>query len=110
MNTSVAYNASEIFTITLYLSNGIQSRGRIGVDAALNAKALVNPWLTNSVDKTVLLQALHDVASTMKNGRFPSTREVGHGSRIVFSAWLDDDHPRQHDDARAIRRGLRSGA
>ncbi|OJT10842.1 Cellobiose dehydrogenase [Trametes pubescens] len=67
VNTSVAYNASEIFTITLYLSNGIQSRGRIGVDAALNAKALVNPWLTNSVDKTVLLQALHDVTSTMKN-------------------------------------------
>ncbi|KAI0646211.1 cellobiose dehydrogenase [Trametes meyenii] len=67
VNTSVAYNASEIFTITLYLSQGIQSRGRIGVDAALNAKALVNPWLTNSVDKTVLLQALHDITDNIRN-------------------------------------------
>ncbi|KAI0635059.1 cellobiose dehydrogenase [Trametes polyzona] len=67
VNTSVAYNASQIFTITLYLSQGIQSRGRIGIDAALNAKALVNPWLTNAIDKQVLLQALHDVTSTMKN-------------------------------------------
>ena len=34
----------------------------------MNAKALVNPWLTDPVDKTVLLQALHDVISTMSNG------------------------------------------
>ncbi|KAI0777591.1 cellobiose dehydrogenase [Trametes elegans] len=67
VNTSVPYNASEIFTITVYLSQGITSRGRIGIDAALTGKALVGPWLTDPVDKTVLLQALHEVTSTIDN-------------------------------------------
>ncbi|KAI8986846.1 hypothetical protein BD414DRAFT_545310 [Trametes punicea] len=67
VNTSLAYNASQIFTITVYLSEGISSRGRIGIDAALNAKALTNPWLTDPVDKTVLLQALQDVISNINS-------------------------------------------
>nr|AAC32197.1 cellobiose dehydrogenase [Trametes cinnabarina] len=67
VNTSVAYNASQIFTITVYLSEGITSRGRLGVDAALNMKAITTPWLTDPVDKTILLQALHDVVSNINN-------------------------------------------
>lgn len=67
IETTMQYNASQIFTITVYLSQGISSRGRVGIDAALNMKPLVNPWLTDPVDKTVLLQALEDVISNMSN-------------------------------------------
>ncbi|KAI1798304.1 cellobiose dehydrogenase [Ganoderma leucocontextum] len=67
VNSSLPYNASNIFTITVYLSQGITSRGRIGIDAGLNAKALANPWLTDPTDKTVLLQALHDVVSNINS-------------------------------------------
>lgn len=65
VNSSLPYNASQIFTITVYLSTGIQSRGRIGIDAALRGTPLVNPWLVSAEDKTVLLQALHDVVSNI---------------------------------------------
>ncbi|KAI0795146.1 hypothetical protein C8Q75DRAFT_530992 [Abortiporus biennis] len=65
INTTLPYNASNIFTITVYLSTGITSRGRVGIDAALRGKPLVNPWLVDPIDKQILLQALHDVVSNM---------------------------------------------
>ncbi|THH28872.1 hypothetical protein EUX98_g5306 [Antrodiella citrinella] len=64
-NTSIPFNSSQIFTITMYLSTGITSRGRVGIDAALRAQPLVNPWFADPVDKTVLLQALEDVVSNI---------------------------------------------
>ncbi|EJF63960.1 cellobiose dehydrogenase [Dichomitus squalens LYAD-421 SS1] len=67
VNTSLPYNASQIFTITVYLSQGIQSRGRVGITSGLNAQAITNPWLTDTEDKTILLQALHDVADNIKS-------------------------------------------
>ena len=44
VNTTNAYNASQIFTITTYLSQGITSRGRIGITASMNAQPIVQPW------------------------------------------------------------------
>ncbi|KAJ3557036.1 hypothetical protein NM688_g1692 [Phlebia brevispora] len=67
VNTSVPYNTTQLFTITLYLSTGIQSRGRIGIDAALRASPIQNPWLVEPIDKVVLLQALNDVATNIKS-------------------------------------------
>lgn len=67
INSSLPYNASQIFTITVYLSTGIQSRGRVGIDAALRASPLVNPWLVDPTDKKVLLQALNDVAASVND-------------------------------------------
>lgn len=51
-----------------YSSTGITSRGRIGIDAALRAQPIVAPWLTDPVDKEILIQALEDVVSNMSNG------------------------------------------
>ncbi|THH08850.1 hypothetical protein EW146_g8858 [Bondarzewia mesenterica] len=68
VNTTLAYNASQIFTITLYLSEGITSRGRIGIDAALRASPIVQPWLVDPIDKTTLIQALNDIASNIGSG------------------------------------------
>ncbi|KAH7911765.1 putative cellobiose dehydrogenase [Hygrophoropsis aurantiaca] len=65
VDTSYPYNASTIFTITAYLSNGVTSRGRIGIDAALRGLPIVNPWFTDPVDKAVLITALEDIVSNI---------------------------------------------
>ncbi|KAG5635404.1 substrate-specific activator of APC-dependent proteolysis [Sphagnurus paluster] len=67
VTTSYPYNASQIFTITVYLSTGITSRGRIGIDASLTAKPLVNPWFADPVDKTVLIQGINDLLANVKD-------------------------------------------
>ncbi|KAF9004636.1 hypothetical protein BDQ17DRAFT_1390151 [Cyathus striatus] len=66
VTTSYPYNASQIFTITTYLSTGITSRGRIGIDAALTARPLVNPWFTDPADKTTLIQVINDLLANVK--------------------------------------------
>ncbi|ETW75429.1 cellobiose dehydrogenase 1 [Heterobasidion irregulare TC 32-1] len=65
VNTTLPYNATQIFTITVYLSTGITSRGRIGIDAALRASPIVQPWLVDPVDRVILIQALNDVVSNI---------------------------------------------
>ncbi|KAG6918092.1 substrate-specific activator of APC-dependent proteolysis [Tephrocybe rancida] len=67
VTTSFPYNVSNIFTITAYLSTGITSRGRIGIDAAMTARALVGPWFTDPIDKAVLIQGLNDIVSNIKS-------------------------------------------
>ncbi|EIN05508.1 cellobiose dehydrogenase [Punctularia strigosozonata HHB-11173 SS5] len=62
VTTVYPYNVSQIWTITVYLSQGITSRGRVGIDAALRGTPLVNPWFTDPIDKQVLIQALNDIA------------------------------------------------
>ncbi|KAF7979352.1 hypothetical protein HWV62_42789 [Athelia sp. TMB] len=46
-------------------SEGITSRGRIGINAALTALPLVNPWFTDPVDKTTLITAINDLLTTV---------------------------------------------
>ncbi|EGN94369.1 hypothetical protein SERLA73DRAFT_171373 [Serpula lacrymans var. lacrymans S7.3] len=65
VNTTYAYNDSQIFTITTYLSQGVTSRGRIGINAALTGLPLVNPWFTDPVDKSTLITALNDIVSNI---------------------------------------------
>ncbi|KAJ7786863.1 hypothetical protein B0H14DRAFT_2630024 [Mycena olivaceomarginata] len=63
VTTKFPYNQTQIFTITAYLSSGIKSRGQIGINAALNAMPLVNPWLVDPVDKSTLVTGLKNIAS-----------------------------------------------
>ncbi|KAF9008074.1 hypothetical protein BDQ17DRAFT_1455887 [Cyathus striatus] len=65
VTTGFPYNASQIFTITSYLSTGVTSRGRIGIDAALTARALEVPWFADPIDKTIMLQSLKDLVSNL---------------------------------------------
>jgi len=67
VTTVYPYNASQIFTITLYLSTGITSRGRIGIDAAMTARPLITPWFVDPVDKVVLLQGIGDIVANVRN-------------------------------------------
>jgi len=67
VTTNYPYNASQIFTITMYLSTGITSRGRIGINAGMTALPLTNPWFTDPNDKATLIQAINDLVSNVKN-------------------------------------------
>ncbi|KAF8154680.1 cellobiose dehydrogenase [Crassisporium funariophilum] len=67
VTTVYPYNASQIMTITTYLSTGITSRGRIGIDAALTARPLVNPWFVDPIDKEVLIQGINDLIANIKS-------------------------------------------
>ena len=64
----ISFRVSVLNWARLHSSQGITSRGRIGVDAALRGQALTNPWFTDPADKTILVQALKDVVSTMSTG------------------------------------------
>ena len=52
----------------LFSSTGITSRGRIGIDAAIRPRVLVEPWLTDPIDKAVLLQGVGDIVAGISNG------------------------------------------
>ncbi|KAG8697384.1 hypothetical protein FRC08_006563 [Ceratobasidium sp. 394] len=60
------YNTSAQFTITMYLSTGLTSVGRIGIDASMRSRIITDPWLTDPVDKAVLVQSITDLLSTYK--------------------------------------------
>ncbi|KAI3611720.1 cellobiose dehydrogenase [Moniliophthora roreri] len=65
VTTDLPYNASQMFTITAYLSTGITSRGSIGIDAAIRPRVLENPWLTDDVDREVLIKGIQDIVSNI---------------------------------------------
>ncbi|KDQ06595.1 carbohydrate-binding module family 1 protein [Botryobasidium botryosum FD-172 SS1] len=64
--TEETYDATKVFTITIYLSHGIKSRGRLGIDVNLQAKTLNQPWLRDAVDKAVIIQAITDILTDVK--------------------------------------------
>ncbi|KAK7014038.1 carbohydrate-binding module 1 protein [Favolaschia claudopus] len=65
--TSFPFNASQVFAVTLYLSTGLTSRGRIGIDSNLNGVPLVQPYFTDPVDEATLVTAIEDVIASVKN-------------------------------------------
>lgn len=71
VTTVYPYNASNIFTITVYLSNGITSRGRIGIDDTMYMSPIVNPWFQDPKDKTAILSGISNLLSTVSQGEFP---------------------------------------
>jgi cellobiose dehydrogenase (acceptor) len=64
--TSQSYNTSQLFTITVYLSQGLTSRGRIGITTTGSMQALTNPWFQDATDKAVIIQAVQDVITQSK--------------------------------------------
>jgi cellobiose dehydrogenase (acceptor) len=64
--TSQSYNTSQLFTITVYLSQGLTSRGRIGITTTGSMQALVNPWFQDPIDQQVIINAVQDVINESK--------------------------------------------
>lgn len=60
------YNTTAQFTITMYITTGLTSVGRIGIDASMRGQVITDPWLTDPVDKAVLVTAVTDLLSTYK--------------------------------------------
>jgi len=67
VNTTYPYNATQVFSITLYLSTGITSRGRVGLtSSAGNMGILTNPWFTDPIDKATLITGINEIISGAK--------------------------------------------
>jgi len=88
VSTSFPYNASQIWTITMYLSTGITSRGRIGMDSNLKGLPLQGPWLTDPVDKEVLLKSLNDIVGDAK--AIPGVTMITPDNSTTVSKYLDN--------------------
>ncbi|KDR70281.1 hypothetical protein GALMADRAFT_894992 [Galerina marginata CBS 339.88] len=89
VTTGYPYNASQLMTITTYLSTGITSRGRIGIDAALTARPLVNPWFTDPIDKQVLIQGINDLVA---NIHFDNTTTITNYVNTYDPGSLNSNH------------------
>lgn len=48
---------------------GITSRGRVGIDATLEAQALVEPYLVDPVDRETMIQAIETLVANIQKGR-----------------------------------------
>ncbi|KAJ7779829.1 hypothetical protein B0H16DRAFT_726606 [Mycena metata] len=65
--TNFPFNASQVFAVTVYLSTGLTSRGRLGIDNDLNGVPLVQPYFTDPADESTLVTAINDVIASVKN-------------------------------------------
>ncbi|KAJ7055854.1 the flavin domain of cellobiose dehydrogenase [Mycena amicta] len=65
--TNFPFNSSQVFAVTVYLSTGLTSRGRIGVDSHLNGVPLVQPYFTDPGDETTVVTAINDIIASVKN-------------------------------------------
>jgi cellobiose dehydrogenase (acceptor) len=54
-------------TITTYLSAGLTSRGRVGIDAALTARVLDSPWYTDAADKSAHLDFINELVNNISS-------------------------------------------
>ncbi|KAI0261221.1 cellobiose dehydrogenase [Gloeopeniophorella convolvens] len=95
VNTTNAYNASQIFTITTYLSQGVTSRGRLGVTASLNAQPLVNPWFQDPTDKTVLVTAIKNLVSEVSS--VPGLTMITPDNHMTIDQYVDAYDPATMD-------------
>ncbi|KAG7094173.1 substrate-specific activator of APC-dependent proteolysis [Marasmius oreades] len=87
-NTTFPFNQTQIFTITAYLSTGITSRGRIGIDAAVQPRVLTNPWFEDPVDKAVLIQGLKDIVSNIKS--VPGMTMITPDNQTTIDAYVNN--------------------
>ncbi|KAJ7176602.1 cellobiose dehydrogenase [Mycena filopes] len=95
VTTKFPYNATQMFTITAYLSAGIKSRGRLGINAAMNAMPLVNPWLVDAADKSTLIQGLKNIISTMS--QVPGLTMITPDNTTTIDAYVNSYDPSTMD-------------
>ncbi|KAF8201091.1 cellobiose dehydrogenase [Mycena galopus ATCC 62051] len=95
VTTVYPYNATQMFTITAYLSAGLKSRGRIGINAALTGLPIVNPWFVNPIDKSTLLTGLHNIVSTMS--QVPGLQMITPDNTTTMEAYVNSYDPSTMD-------------
>lgn len=55
-----------LFLVTVYLGRGIKSVGRAGINNSTRMTLITTPWLTDPIDREVLISATKDVISTYR--------------------------------------------
>lgn len=72
-----SYNTSATFTVIFYLSLGVTSRGRIGINSDMRGIPLVQPWFQDTNDKTAMVTGITQaLANITTNGRALYLREI----------------------------------
>jgi len=71
-------------------SENVTSRGRIGINLALQATPLVDPWFVDPVDKTTMISVLNDIVAGVGNGEsaFHSVERAVFNVRTVTNLTL----------------------
>lgn len=49
-------------------TQGITSRGRIGIDSALRGQVLRSPWFVDNADKSAMVTAINDILADVQSG------------------------------------------
>ncbi|CAG7847998.1 Cellobiose dehydrogenase Short=CDH; AltName: Full=Cellobiose-quinone oxidoreductase; Flags: Precursor [Serendipita indica DSM 11827] len=88
--TEQAYNETAVFTITFYLSQGITSRGRIGMNSDLKGLPLTAPWFQDPVDKTTLVKGISDAIAGMKTNLPPGLVMITPDNTTTLQAFVDN--------------------
>ncbi|KAI0067551.1 the flavin domain of cellobiose dehydrogenase [Artomyces pyxidatus] len=91
VNTTNPYNASQLFTMTTYLSQGVTSRGRLGINGSLTGMPLVNPWFQDPIDKAVLLEGIKDIVSGIAT--VPNLTLVTPDNHTTIDAYVNSYNP-----------------
>lgn len=72
-----AINASTVFAMSFWLTQGITSRGRIGINGSLTALSLVDPWFRDINDKVVMINAIEDAFLNLTtNGQLIASTKI----------------------------------
>lgn len=87
-STEQPFNTTAVFTITFYLSLGITSRGRIGINSDLKGFPLVQPWFQDPNDKSALLKGITDAIADMKTN-LPGLVMITPDNTTTLSAFVD---------------------
>ena len=62
------YDPTKIFLMTVYLSYGITSRGRIGIDASMKGYSITDTWFQDAQDKAAMVRGLTSIINSAKTG------------------------------------------
>ncbi|KAF8710274.1 cellobiose dehydrogenase, partial [Rhizoctonia solani] len=68
-NPGPGVNNETLIWVTLYLGRGIASSGRASINNQTRVTLTTTPWLTDPIDREVLITATKDVISTYQKGR-----------------------------------------
>jgi len=88
VSTSLPFNSSQILTITTYLTTGITSRGRVGIDSNLRAILSVPPWFTDPVDKSTMVTALEAIIANVQS--VPNLTLIEPDNRTTIEQYVDN--------------------
>ncbi|KIM33732.1 cellobiose dehydrogenase protein [Serendipita vermifera MAFF 305830] len=84
-----SYNASATFSLTFYLSLGVTSRGRIGINSDLRGVPLVQPWFQDTNDKTAMISGITQALANISTN-VPGIQMITPPSGTSIQSYVDN--------------------